>query len=789
MRPALFSALLGLACPGSAQDVAAPLARDPALLELRARRVDPRGASREKLAPSDERSLALWLAQRAPEVSAERLADAVRSCGAEWLAAVPERACLVRASSAARVALEQRPELRWLEPYRALDRLEPELAPHAEAAAAASTEALELELFVLCVRAEEKRELLARHARVALSDARGSSRLLSVRAPAAALLALAEDPSVLWIERASAIEADLDPARIQSGAWSLELRRGYRGAGLRAAVYEGIDPAHPAFAANARRAAPISFGCAGASAHGTATFGILFGDGTGHPTARGLCPEAQGLWCDPSCDNAARVDRLRELVDPRLPWRAVLQTASWGHRRTTRYTAISAELDEAIFAHDLLVTQSQSNAGTRESRPEAWAKNVLSVGAVRHGGNADPSDDHWSGGASIGPAEDGRWKPELVGVFDGLATTVPGGYTASFGGSSAATPLIAGTALLAQQMFVEGAFDARVRARGIDAFDRRALSTTIRALLLASARPYAFRGRAHDLARAHQGFGFPDLETLDAHARGALVIDGERALRERERASYRVFVERGAEELRIVLAWREPAALPSAGRQLVNDLDLELRAPDGALWRGNAGLIEGPWSHRGGAPDRRNSVEAIFVPQPAAGVWTIEVEAHAVEQDAQLGTSAWDVPFSLVALGGWAEAGRLRIAHPACALRSSQAPTRLELSGAPRPGGALALELRPEPPAGAQLLLAVGRASERWGEHELPLEFLSPSRQRCYLGLDWEQATRVSLAGSSIELELPRDPALSGCELALQLALFDGAQPATTETWNLRCAP
>jgi hypothetical protein len=610
-----------------------------------------------------------------------------------------------------------------------------------------------------------------------------------VRAPLAALRALAADPSVLWIERASAIEPDLDPARVQTGAWSLELRRGYRGAGLRAAVYEGIDPAHPAFAASSRRGAPIAFGCAGASAHGTATFGILFGDGSGHPTARGLCPDAQGLWCDPSCDATARVDRMRELVDPSLPWRAVLQTASWGHRRTTRYTAISAELDEAIFEHDLLVTQSQSNAGTRESRPEAWAKNVLAVGAVHHGGNADPSDDRWSGGASIGPAEDGRWKPELVGFFDGLATTVPGGYTASFGGSSAATPLVAGTALLAQQMFVEGTFDPRVRARGADAFERRALSSTIRALLLASARPYPFRGRAHDLARAHQGFGFPDLATLDAHASGALVIDGERALRERERASHRVFVERDAPELRVVLAWREPAALPGARRQLVNDLDLELRAPDGALWRGNAGLLDSPWSTPGGAPDRTNSVEAVFVPRPAAGVWTIEVEAHAVEHDAQREGPAWDVPFSLVGLGGWAEIARLRVAHPACALRSALPATHLALTGAPRPGGALVLELRPAPPRTAQMLLAVGAASERFGAHELPLAFLSPAEQRCLLGLDWERAARLALASSSLELALPRDPALAGCALALQVALVDGVHVATTETWHVRCAP
>ena len=40
------------------------------------------------------------------------------------------------------------------------------------------------------------------------------------------------------------------------------------------------------------------------------------------------------------------------------------------------YTTISAEMDDLLFIYDIAIAQSQSNAGNRSSRPQAWAKNV-----------------------------------------------------------------------------------------------------------------------------------------------------------------------------------------------------------------------------------------------------------------------------------------------------------------------------------------------------------------------------------------------------------------------------
>ena len=81
---------------------------------------------------------------------------------------------------------------------------------------------------------------------------------------------------------------------------------------------------------------------------------------------------------------------------------------------------------EKTKALDIAITQSQSNNGNRSSRPQAWAKNVISVGGVKHYDTLDTSDDAWAGGASIGPAFDGRIKPDVSYWYDYIYTTTTG---------------------------------------------------------------------------------------------------------------------------------------------------------------------------------------------------------------------------------------------------------------------------------------------------------------------------------------------------------------------------
>jgi hypothetical protein len=87
------------------------------------------------------------------------------------------------------------------------------------------------------------------------------------------------------------------------------------------------------------------------------------------------------------------------------------------------------------------------------------------------------------------------------------------------------------------------------------------------------------------------------------------------------------------------LVWSDYPAVPYAGVALVNDLDLQLTAPDGTTtYWGNA--FSGGWSVTGGNPDDRNNVENVYIQAPVAGFWRVQVIGRNVPYGSQ--------PFALV---------------------------------------------------------------------------------------------------------------------------------------------
>jgi hypothetical protein len=97
------------------------------------------------------------------------------------------------------------------------------------------------------------------------------------------------------------------------------------------------------------------------------------------------------------------------------------------------------------------------------------------------------------------------------------------------------------------------------------------------------------------------------------------------------------------------LVYTDPMGSPNAARARVNDLSLKVTAPDGTVYWGNNGLNVGNWSTPGGTPNTIDTVENVFVQQPAAGTWRVEVRADEVNADGHAETSAADVDYALVA--------------------------------------------------------------------------------------------------------------------------------------------
>jgi hypothetical protein len=395
----------------------------------------------------------------------------------------------------------------------------------------------------------------------------------------------------------------------------------------------------------------IHEGNGGSTSHGTSVYGIVFGDGTADSKATGIMPNAdQGIFAAYSAVSD-RYGHTMELVDPDLEYRAVFQTNSWGNTQTTEYGSLSAEMDDIIYNSDLLILQSQSNTGTRNSRPQTWAKNIVSVGGHRHYDTAQCTDDVWQRSASIGPASDGRIKPDLTHFYDLTYTTSSsGGYT-EFGGTSGATPITAGHFGLVFQMWADGVF-AGTPGLNRDVFDSRPHHSTAKALMINSASQLNFNGLNADHTRAHQGWGVADVgklyDSASSHGyRLPVLVDEDFPLNDGETHSYNVTVS-SDEIMKATLAYRDPAPLLSASRQLVNNLNLRVRSPSGEVYYGNVGLLESMCSPPGGEPGEVDNVENVILCTPEPGQYEISVVGEDIVVDTAVSAPGRNAGYSLV---------------------------------------------------------------------------------------------------------------------------------------------
>ncbi|MBP7149395.1 MAG: S8 family serine peptidase, partial [Acidobacteria bacterium] len=490
-----------------------------------------------------------------------------------------------------------------------------------------------------------------------------SGHLLELVVTREQLRRLAAHDDVLWIDRWSAPENDMNLVREDSGTNWVEDNLGYCGQGVRGEVLDGgIEGTHMDFDG------VMFHGPHGVDSHGTSTYGIVFGngardgDGSAQATGELPCVGAQGIFADYNelTDRFAQTQELKQ-----APYFASFQSNSWGDARTRQYTSISYDMDDIIWRLDFVILQSQSNAGNQDSRPQAWAKNIISVGGVNHYDTLDTADDSWDFAGSIGPAEDGRIKPDINYWYDDIYTTTTGNtYTSGFGGTSAATPESAGVAGIMFQMWSENVFGTD--PQGTTVFERQPHASTMKALLINTAQQYAFSGESHDLTRVHQGWGRPSVKLAHDRAATSFIVDAELPLELGDFSSFDVDVDPGETELKVTLVYPDPPGTTSATLHRINDLDLEVVSPTGTVYHGNVGLKAGNFSLPGGEPNAIDTVENVFVQNPAAGVWHVEIRAAEINQDAYLATPETDATYALVITGGTSDviqpsAGQVRL--------------------------------------------------------------------------------------------------------------------------------
>ncbi|MFN3241604.1 MAG: hypothetical protein ACE37K_08850 [Planctomycetota bacterium] len=584
--------------------------------------------------------------------------DAITEAGGKVVKYLPHDAYVVRMTGQQAEHLAGIPMIRWIGAYHPAYRLEAALL---EGGALQSKEAARYNM-VVADKHSDKPALAAKIAAIggAVVNEHTGSLLFTASLTGEQLQKVAGFDEVLWIDRWSAPEEDMDNARIQGGGNYVEAQGGFTGAGVNAHIYEGIEATHPDFTGGAT---PVRSSNA-AQTHGHATGGIVFGNGSSNPAVRGMAPDAGKFFTNYSTVTTSRWQVFSDLVNVHDVSHT---TASWGDARTFFYTSISADADDITFDHDITWTQSQSNAGNQDSRPQAWAKNVFSVGGVNHANDSNPNNDSWqNGGASIGPASDGRIKPTMCAYYDNIGTSdrtgsagySSGSWTAGFGGTSGATPIVAGHNVLAIEMYTTevqpgiGIFGQQLRVPNGTAHQNRPHAPTLKALQVVSGAQYAFTGASSDNRREHQGWGFPSLQTMYDNRTKTFIVDEEDVVTQGQVRSWPIAVAAGEPALKVCLNWREPAANPASAQHLINNLSLRVTAPNGTVYWGNHNLENGLWSVPGGSEDTVNSIENVFVQNPQAGNWNVEVLATSIVQDNHVETPAVDADYGLVVVGG-----------------------------------------------------------------------------------------------------------------------------------------
>lgn len=436
---------------------------------------------------------------------------------------------------------------------------------------------------------------------------------------------------------------------------------GFTGSGMLGQVKDnGCDMNHPEL-----DNVLYTQGSVSSEAHGTCTSGIVFAQGD-TPNARGMMPEAEGCFSDWNEGRTVSINALEAGFFGSDPGQ--FESNSWSSGTLNGlYTSYTYQDDTAIDNNPhiiMLYAMGNGNDGTDwgDMTQDAALKNGLGIGAIWHHDTADMSDDEWHASGwgntpSRGFSADSRLKPDLCGAFDWIYTIDedPGGYVSgayydNFGGTSGATPMVAGQVGLAYEMFMENYF-------GNNPGGSRPYASTVKALMIADA--YQYPNFLSDADRHEQGWGSADIENVyNLGASGHYMRDCQESVSAGGLETYYVTPNGGGTPLKISLAWTDPPAASStgSGRALINNLDLTVIAPDNTHYYGNNGLDNDLWSDSGtgtnywdnGLPaymDGYNNVENVFIESPMAGMWTIEVSGRT--GDVPQGPQA----FSLVASG------------------------------------------------------------------------------------------------------------------------------------------
>ncbi len=616
----------------------------------------------------------------------------LRDLGVELLRYVPEDAFVARFNAVEPSRLNSVSFVRWVGEYKAEYKVHGALRGHFQVRTAAP-ESVRIAV-LLCPDAQPAQ---ASQTRAQMLSVHQESKLrlgtvLRGKISAASLNALAESDAVLWIEPDRDMRLfDEVASKIVAGDGGPNLllaqALGYDGSGIAVAVADsGLNTGdaatmHPDLFGRT----PVFFWYAGLPdaadehGHGTHVAGIIAGDGatgrtddSGALYGLGVAPGALiiaqrifdgfGNYCPPPSFEKLTRDATRA--------GAVIGSNSWGDDTHGRYDLSAMEFDELVRDADFLKPGDQpyilefsaGNAGPAAQTigSPAVAKNVIATGACQNDRFDlfiyDIGSEAMADFSSRGPCEDGRVKPDLVapGTWIASLQSAAAGdenawlpideYYQYQGGTSQAGPHVSGAAAVFVQLYRQ-LYGGKTPSPAL-----------VKAALINAAVDMDDSVGTPPVPNNDEGWGRVDLTGLVEPEAGIEYLDQTQTLTNGQLYEHRIYLGTADLPLKVTLCYTDVPGFPAAIPALVNDLDLEVVAPDRTVYKGNQ-FYEGVSVPNPLASDCINNVEGVFVPEPVPGEWFVRVRGVNVVADARLDTEDVDQDFALVISAGFAAAG------------------------------------------------------------------------------------------------------------------------------------
>jgi hypothetical protein len=631
----------------------------------------------------------------------------LKQAGVELIQYVPDDAFIAKLNNVSPASVGAMSFIGWVGPYRTEHKIHPRLATVARLAAQTNET---VRINILLSPTATAAEIAAVRSHLALvyqeSHLRQGTIVRGELSPGQ-LDALAQSSAVLWIERATKRKlVDEAASKIVGGddgnlaTPTLTQQLGFNGAGVTVCVADtGLDTGNTNTMHLDLRGrvtgfqfyAPLTDGSDGYG-HGTHCAGIVAGNAatgetdsdTGQFYGLGVASGAS-IFVERIFDSDA--NEVNFTSDETLTHDAVRHGAkigsnSWGNDVQGEYDTDCAQFDELVRDADAgtagyqpyILEFSAGNAGPNSQTiaSPACAKNVIATGASQndpatlsstYGLYADGRDT-MADFSSRGPCADGRIKPDLVApgtwiasaasqnALDLAATswTVIDDLYVYMGGTSMAGPHAAGAAAVFVQFY---------KFTHTNAIPSPAL---VKAALINSADELdQANGGPGPVPNNDEGWGRINLVNIittnfSGAPRAFQYVDQTTLLTNGQVFTQHIFVRSSGQPLKVTLAYTDVPGFPGAVPALVNDLDLEVVAPDGALYRGNQ-FGAGDSVPNPPSPDKLNNVEGVYISTPAAGDYQVRVRASKIVSDALTNTAAADQDFALVSSGDLARTG------------------------------------------------------------------------------------------------------------------------------------